>query len=158
MVTCFGIPKKLTQILVLESVVLEYMPEYVELGLELRMCRGWKNFEVHDRKVLHWILKVILLWAQKTVKSTVEKRFSILASTYIIVNRMSIETRMLKVLLMRSQKKTRNIFWKLEGKQSLLQSGRKLGWIVFYYWVEGRTYKQWTWILNWGDFSTILKV
>lgn len=73
------------------------------------------------------MLKALLMKAQKEVREHSRKACTVLEKTYIyiIINRVLIEILMLKVLLVRAQKDTRNMLLETRKRKSLLYKGRK---------------------------------
>lgn len=81
------------------------------------MGRGWKNFEALDRKIMDflrlyieiWTLKLLLAGIQKNVGSVDTESLIILENTSRVINRLLLEIRMLKVVLVRTQKEMKNM-------------------------------------------------
>lgn len=80
--------------------------------LNWKVGRGWKNFDRYDRKSLacfgqtvsrNTLSTNLLVRTQNEVRSMVEKYIA-LENTYITLNRLWVEIRMLKFLLVRVQK------------------------------------------------------
>lgn len=71
---------------------------------------------------------------------------------YIALNRLLVNTWMLKVLLVRAQKEQRNILLEARWKLILVTQWQKVIWIVSNACVGSRMCNWWTWLFSW-DFQ-----